>query len=122
MFGSCSVQVSNHILSTAPNLEKAEFQLNVHIDDVEEGCPLIEKVLGEYEQLEYLEIGYASFIEEVLDAVSNGLTRAMQYEKSELKIKIYEPVYDTKGILHAGRNDKDVINKCVSIINQLASS
>ena len=123
MFAYCSFAISNQLLSTAQNLEKVEIQLIWENEDVEdEGYTLIEKVLGQYEKLEYLEIRYEHFIEEVLDAISSGLGRAIKYEKKELKIKIYEPNHNTEGILHSVENEEDLIEKCVSIINQLAVS
>ena len=74
------------------------------------------------QKLEYLEIRYGSFIEEVLDAVSCGLPRGREYERKELTIKICDPYNNPGGIriLQNMENEEGLIKKCVSIINQLA--
>ena len=123
IFNSCSIDFVSSVLSTAHNLEKVEIQLcSLHEDIEDDHFTLIERVLEENENLEYLEIRCDNFIEEVLDAISSGLAGAIKYEKKELKIKIYEPDHNTEGILHAVENEEGLIEKCVSIINQLAVS
>ena len=120
MLPCCSVDIVNQILNTAVNLEKADIQLDDNNEDLDEAFPLIDKMLRKYEKLEYLEIRHDVFIEKVLTAIIRGLIRGREYEKKELKIKLYDPHCNVDGILQNVENEKDVIKKCVSIINQLA--
>ena len=124
MFASCSVATINQIVSTALNLEKVEMQFSEDNEDIDERFFFINKMLGEYKKLEYLEIMYGPFAEEVLDVIQRGLTRGREHEKKELKIKIYEPDRDAEWIrfMYSVEYEMELITKRVSIINLLACS
>ena len=80
MFDDCYFEIGNEILSTAQNLEKAEIQLRPYNESLNaQRLNLIEKVLGQHEKLDYLEVRYQQSIERVLDAISSGLGRAIKY-------------------------------------------
>ena len=116
MFDRCSMEMSKEILKTASNLEKARITFDRDYENVNVGCILIQQMLGQFENLVYLEIAYEMFIDQIiLDAIHRGLSQGKKYEKRELKIKIYEAD-------HVLDLDEDLIMKCVRIINQLSNS